>query len=540
MRSISSPRPAVALAACALALSLGAACQRRQPEPPPAPAMTQNPPPPPPPPVVDAAPPPPPRARPTFTLVHTSDLRGRISVHEAPRNLPPGVSLTPLAHRESSGGLGRRATIVDRERVFSGGVVQVDAGDFLPLATDQPRDPVAPEAKDVPRWIDLVLAGYRRLGVDAVTLGERELGQPEVLRLDPQRLAKKLAAAHVPVVLANLVDAKGKAVFPPSRLVEAGGEKIGVVGVTELSAEATAALTKAGYALTPAADAVRAAAKDLRAQGAGFVVALVHAAAGRARAAEIVAGATDVDVAVLALGHDTAGAEPPAVAGPPRLVAAGGEVAVGRLGVRRDDGRLVVVAQDDAVVPLDKSVPEQLGVGLISRVARIPTIDTQKMLVDAEKKHIQIPNRELYEIWDWGSTKMCGYCHPKAVDQWRTTEHAHAFATLVKAKRDHDPECIGCHSLGFLQEGGTRDWVMARTQFADVGCEGCHGPGAPHVRSPDSEKKNNIIRKPDPATCLGCHTPDWNVGTFDPVAAMKEVIGPGHGMPAAGAPSKSR
>lgn len=513
----------VALAACALAFSL--ACQRRQAERPP--QMTPNPPPPPPV-VVDAAPPPPPRERPTFTLVHTSDLRGRISVHEAPRNLPPGVGLAPLAHRESAGGLGRRATLVDRERVFAGGVVQVDAGDFLPLPADQPRDPVAPEAKDVPRWIELVIAGYRRLGVDAVTLGERELGQPG---LDPRHLAKKLAAAHVPVVLANLVDAKGAPLFPPSRIVEAGGEKIGVVGVTELPAEAAATLTKAGYTLTPAGEAVRVAAKDLRARGAGFVVALVHASAGRARAAEIVAGASDLDVAVLALGHDAAGAAPPTGASSPRVVAAGGELAMGRLGVRRENGHLTVL--DDAVVPLDKGVPEQLGVGLISRVARIPTIDTHKMLEDAEKRHIQIENRDLYEIWDWASTKTCGYCHPKAVDQWRTTEHAHAFATLVKAKRDHDPECLGCHVLGFLQEGGTRDMVMARGQFADVGCEACHGPAALHVRSVDGEKKNNVIIKPDPATCLGCHTPDWNIGGFDPALAMKEVVGPGHGMPAA-------
>jgi mono/diheme cytochrome c family protein len=80
--------------------------------------------------------------------------------------------------------------------------------------------------------------------------------------------------------------------------------------------------------------------------------------------------------------------------------------------------------------------------------------------------------------------------------------------------------------------------VMARGQFADVGCEACHGPAALHVRSVDGEKKNNVIIKPDPATCLGCHTPDWNIGGFDPALAMKEVVGPGHGMPAA--PKKAR
>jgi hypothetical protein len=436
--------------------------------------------------------------------------------------------MAPLAKREGAG-LGRRATIVDRARVGSGGVVQVDAGDFLPLATDDPRDAVAPEAKDVPRWVDLVLASYRRLGVDAVTLGERELAQPG---LDPRRLAKKFHDAHVPVVLANLVG-KGAPLFPASALVDAGGTKVGVLGVSELDAAATAALAKAGFSLGPPEAAARATAKDLRARGAAFVVALVHAAAGRPRAAAIAAALVDdVDVAVAALGHDDPGAAP--AASPPnarpRLVAAGGDLVVGHLDVRLVPGS--PPALDDRVVELDKTVPEQLGVGLISRLARIPLRDRDKMEAEAQKKHIQLKLRDLYEIWDYGSTSACGFCHEKTVKQWETTDHAHAFATLTRAKRDRDPECLGCHTIGFLQPGGTRDFVMARGQFANVGCEGCHGPSAAHVRAID--KHQGTVRAVDPVVCLGCHTPDQNVGSFDPVASMKEILGPGHGAPAAG------
>ncbi|HEV3031115.1 MAG TPA: multiheme c-type cytochrome [Polyangia bacterium] len=486
----------------------------------------------------------PPRARPTFALFYTSDLRGRMTAHEAPLHLPPGVTLVPLARRESSGGLARRATIVDRARVAAGGVVQVDAGDFLPLPTDEPRDAVAPAPKDAPRWLDLVLAGYRRLGVDAVTLGERELGSVHA-GLDPKRLAKRLAAAHVPVVLANLTDRKHASVFPASAIVDAGGVKVGVLGVTELPADATAALEKAGYVVTPPDEAARAAAADLRARGATFVVALVHAAAGRGRAAQI-AGGADADVAVLALGHEAAheatheaapdaghatdhqtNREATGAAARPLLLAAGGDMSVGRLDVRLAPGR--PPAFDDAVVDLAKDVPEQLGVGLLSRLARIPLTDSDKTLADAERKHIHVKMNDLYEIWDYGSTKACGYCHPKTVEQWTTTDHAHAFSTLVRAKHDKDPSCVGCHIVGFLQTGGTRDMTMVRGQFADVGCESCHGPSAAHVRAID--KKQGTVRAVGPVVCLGCHTPDQNVGAFDPVAAMQEILGPGHGMP---------
>jgi hypothetical protein len=521
----------------ALTTALGFGCERSAPAPtpaatshPPTPAATSQPP------TLPsgtqaAAPAPdaaaPTRPRPTFTLFYSSDLRGRVSSHLAPLNLPPGVGMNPLAKREAWAGLGRRATIVDRARVGSGGVVQVDAGDFLPRRQDGLADDAVPNPPDLSRWRDLVLASYRRLGVDAVTLGERELAAFP----DPKALRKTFQAAHVAVVLANLVDAKGKPAFPPSVLVDAGGVKVGILGVSEPGDEVRGALARAGYAMPAAADAARAAAHDLRARGAAFVVALVNVAAGCARAAEIAAGADGADVAVLAQGARCAapdgGAPAASGAARPRRLTAPGDLVVGRLDVRAAGAAPPAV--DDAVVELTKAVPEQLGVGLISRLARIPLKDTEKMEADAKRKHVELKLRDLYEIWDYGSTSACDYCHPKAVEHWKTTDHAHAFATLVKAKRDRDPTCLGCHTVGFLQPGGTRDMPMARGQFSNVGCEACHGPSAPHVRAVD--KKQGTVRAVDPVVCLGCHTPDQNVGPFDPVASMKEILGPDHGAP---------
>ncbi len=44
-------------------------------------------------------------------------------------------------------------------------------------------------------------------------------------------------------------------------------------------------------------------------------------------------------------------------------------------------------------------------------------------------------------------------------------------------------------------------------------------------------KHQGTSRRVDPVVCLGCHTPDQNIGTFSVAEAMKEVIGPGHGLP---------
>jgi hypothetical protein len=472
--------------------------------------------------VLSPSPPPapkplPPKPKPNLALIYTADLQGCVS----PRGTGP----------DTEGGLARRATVVDRARLEAGTVMQVDAGDFLPIATDTERDPAAPGPKDLPRWLDLVASSYRRLGVDVVTLGERELAQ------DPKRLRGLLQAAHVSVVLANLVDRKGTLAFPADKLIDAGGISIGVFGVTEVGATAAAAWKKSGYTLTPPEEAARTVSSSLRARGAAFVVALVHAESGQARAKEIVAGARDVDVAIL--GHGGPGHDGAIALGKddtrPHFFAAGSRgMSVGRLDVRFA-AEHKPPAIEDRVVPLTKAIKEQLGVGLLTRVLTVPMFDSDLLMAKAKKMN-RVPKemmRDLYEHWDYASTKACGYCHEKQVPQWNTTDHSHALATLKKGKHDRDPNCLGCHVMGFLQPGGTRDMVMSIGGFADVGCEACHGPSAEHVRSVN--KKKGTSRHVDPIVCLGCHTPDWNTGPFDPVAATKEILGPGHAAPPGGA-----
>src|SRR4029079_18361001 len=122
------------------------------------------------------------------------------------------------------------------------------------------------------------------------------------------------------------------------------------------------------------------------------------------------------------------------------------------------------------VIALDESVKEQLGVGMLARTATIEMMDTDKMVAAMMRKGSRVHAADIYESWEYGSNKACGFCHEKAVAHWKTTDHANALATLKKAKHDRDTSCLGCHVMGFLQPGGTRDWVMVAGGFADVGC----------------------------------------------------------------------
>jgi hypothetical protein len=109
---------------------------------------------------------------------------------------------------------------------------------------------------------------------------------------------------------------------------------------------------------------------------------------------------------------------------------------------------------------------------------------------------------------------------------WNHTWHAHAYGTLRSEGREFNLECVGCHVTGYERPGGST--VTHVDKLENVQCEVCHGPGSKHVADPIDE--GAILAKPDAARCLDCHRSP-HVEQFDPVAKMKEILGPGHGMP---------
>jgi hypothetical protein len=153
---------------------------------------------------------------------------------------------------------------------------------------------------------------------------------------------------------------------------------------------------------------------------------------------------------------------------------------------------------------------------------------------------------------EYAGSGACKTCHEHAYDIWKKTPHSHAYQTLVKSKkrphnRQHDPECIVCHTVGFgfqsgfQSEGDLPTWFTAEKAkggkirnekeiiqhgLRDVGCESCHGPSLAHVRnSKDKEwqrrinpwkympaaKRNDAIDQ----FCQKCHDIDNDVHWVD-------------------------
>jgi hypothetical protein len=137
-----------------------------------------------------------------------------------------------------------------------------------------------------------------------------------------------------------------------------------------------------------------------------------------------------------------------------------------------------------------------------------------------------------------GNAGCLGKCHyhEEAFPFWQKMVHARAWSTLVRAGKELSYDCVGCHSIGFGQPGGSNLRSLAFPgqpikgrivpDLRDVGCEACHGPGSLHVASP--AKVPVPTPKPGKELCLGCH-PKEHSDTFDHVPYLRDILGPGHG-----------
>ena len=105
----------------------------------------------------------------------------------------------------------------------------------------------------------------------------------------------------------------------------------------------------------------------------------------------------------------------------------------------------------------------------------------------------------------YSGSEVCGVCHQSEFETWRMTAHAHAFDTLIRHDAASDPECVGCHVVGFGKPGGF-EISPASVWLEDVGCESCHGRGGAHL-SPDFTPAGDYQQ-----ACLTCHDTKHSLG----------------------------
>ncbi len=113
-----------------------------------------------------------------------------------------------------------------------------------------------------------------------------------------------------------------------------------------------------------------------------------------------------------------------------------------------------------------------------------------------------------------GSAK-CKMCHnsPAKGDvfkKWTNSLHAKSMDSLKAKGEDKNPACLGCHTTAF-NAGGYAIGAANAADFANVGCEVCHGPGSDYkAMSVMKDRKLSLAAGmviPNEATCKSCHNP---------------------------------
>ncbi|MFN7971538.1 MAG: multiheme c-type cytochrome [Acidobacteriota bacterium] len=369
------------------------------------------------------------------------------------------------------GGLPRRATMLAQRPPW----ILVDNGDTAGGVGRQQEMKLGVAARS------LVAMGY-----DAVNVGEKDL------RLGPAFTVVR-DQVPVPFVSANIFLAGEESpLFPPSVRREKPAGSALIVGVLaeELAAEV---LSQSPFLeVRPAREAL--AAEVAKAKPGDAVIALVHGTV--EQAARILAGMKGkIDLAVVA--HE--GDEP---AEHIRDVAGIAAVLPGQRGKHLCE---VTLGAEPSLAITDLE-EKWKGHEAITKLFD----DYQGELRDQDLLGQVVPTPPRTED-TYAGTASCTACHPAAARKWEESKHSHAWKTLEDARHDADPECVGCHTVGF---GVVSGFVATpRTPaLVNVGCESCHGPSSRHAVDGTTPTSGQNVHGQE--RCAPCHVPEHSPG-FD-------------------------
>jgi len=332
------------------------------------------------------------------------------------------------------------------------------------------------------------------MGYDAVGIGEREFGYSYA------HLQEVIGKAKTPYISSNLIDKKsGKPAFKPFVVVRKGGLKVGIFSVVAAKIKKHVGVGDSLLVEDPIATAQKMVA-DLRKQ-CDVVVALAHL--GRVEGEDLAAQVPGIDVVVLA--H-----HPGFVAQGRRInntiTVASGEQGqnIGLTKLTMDGKKVADLASETLIL-----MPEVGERGDIAKLTK-DFDDRQNEILRKEQQQAaatQAPAGGKPGGDQYLGTETCISCHRAQYDQWQTTQHAHAFATLQRVQKDATPECVQCHVVGYQRPTGFAN-ATATGKLMNVGCESCHGYGTRH------EMFAKTGGKVAEAVCITCHTPandqGWN------------------------------
>jgi hypothetical protein len=398
------------------------------------------------------------------------------------------------------GGLGRRYDLIEKIRAQNWPVAPIDLGNLV----HNPGSSRGGFEQEKVKF-GIALKALASMKYDAVALG------PEDLKLGVmETMGQLLNAKEPPFLAANVKPADGfEGTIRDAVVTEAGPVKIGITAV--LDPAAFAALPdpdKEGLLTLKAPDEALPAVIDRLAKESQVKVLLVQGPPEEARRLGAKFPAFDLVVSTSKF------ADP--IDTKPEML---------------NDGKtmLIEVGKKGKYVGVVGVFPDSTPRFKYHRQAlntRYKEAEPMRALIDEEYQNVlrsvgvveNFPRRANVEAPTGASyvgAETCKTCHPNTFNKWAASKHARAYQALLsnpKRNREHDAECISCHTTGF---GYNTGWVSAEATPALKGnqCENCHGPASLHIAEPD----NLAFRKPMARTaesadrnglCIRCHDED--------------------------------
>jgi hypothetical protein len=106
--------------------------------------------------------------------------------------------------------------------------------------------------------------------------------------------------------------------------------------------------------------------------------------------------------------------------------------------------------------------------------------------------------------------EKCKDCHPEHVKTYSEWKYSKNFRVLEMRGKEHDPQCVPCHTTGYGRPGGFVS-VEKTPHMRNVQCESCHGPASLHVKSPTKEEHQATLSIPK-NICTTCHRQHKHIG----------------------------
>lgn len=414
------------------------------------------------------------------------------------------------------GGLIRRDTLLTSLRERGWEVIPVDAGN---------------QVRRLGRQAELKFKAtadaFKTMGYVAATLGVDDLKLSSVELL---QIVGSDASTQTPFISAN-VSVLDPSYMPASRVVEAGGRKIGITGF--LGEEYRPEIRNDDIELFEPVEKLKPAIEELKGAGCDFIVLLAHASLEESASVARQLDGIDLVVTAGGFGEPTLAPEP----------IEGSSAVMVQVGVKGMHGGIVGLF-DDAENPIRY---QRIAISAQFK-------DSVRMLEDFAKYQIQLKqagfdalgatSKEHESGRKFVGSQTCGDCHTTAFEIWENSPHVHATESIVHPPNDRggierhfDPECVSCHVTGWdpqkfqPYESGYLS-LDASELLLGSGCENCHGPGSQHVAAEqgDIEADNELLEKLRQEMvlplarardkCLECHdldnSPDFHVeGAFE-------------------------